>query len=253
MAILKGDNFEIRGVRLVVFDRDGTLIDLYNYWAGMIGLRSELISRELNLEDKDKKALMYAMGIDLDKKHLRPEGPVGLKKREIVMQAAVDYLGGISIKGSTKLCFEAFKKADELSLDKMDAFLKPLEGLTSLLGSLKKNGCMIAIATTDKSHRAKMTMERLGIIDYFSVILGADSVKRPKPAPEMLNLILNRLNINKEEAVMVGDAVTDIQMGISAGVKTIGVTSGLATEEKLRQLTPCVISDISHLEVLNGD
>src|SRR3989338_2908577 len=112
MATLIGDNFKIPEVQLVVFDRDGTLIDLYSYWSGMIGLRSDSISKELKLRDEEKKQLMFSMGIDLDKKCLRPEGPVGLKKREIVMQAAVDYLNSISAKNSERICFDAFKKAD---------------------------------------------------------------------------------------------------------------------------------------------
>lgn len=249
MATLTGDNFKISGVRLVVFDRDGTLIDLYIYWSGMIGLRSELICGKLELGNRDRKELIYAMGVDLDKKRLRPEGPVGLKKREIVMQAAIDYLQRIGVDDGERICFEAFKKADELSMDKIDTFLRPLNGLNTLLEKLKEYGCMCAIATTDKSYRAKMTMERLNLINYFDIILGADNVIASKPAPDMLNLALNRLKVIKAEAVIVGDAITDIQMGINAGVKAIGVCSGLTDEEKLRQLTPYVIPDISHLQV----
>jgi len=249
MAILIGDNFKFSGIRLVVFDRDGTLIDLYAYWSGMIGLRSDIICQKFNLEDKNKKDLMYTMGVDVDNGRLRPEGPVGLKKREIVMQAAVDYLKTIGVDDGERICLDSFNKADGLSLAKMEIFIKPLKDLTSLLNKLKKYGCMIGIATTDKSDRARMTMEKLNLIDYFDIILGTDNVASPKPAPDMLNLALNKLGVGRDEAVMVGDAITDIQMGINAGVKAIGVCSGLASKEDLCKLTSYVIPDISYLDI----
>ena len=98
-----------------------------------------------------------------------------------------------------------------------------------------------------------MTMEKLNLIDYFDIILGADSVTAGKPAPEMLNLALTKLGASKDASVMIGDAITDIQMGINAGVKTIGVCSGLTKENKLRELTPYVISDISRLRINEDD
>jgi phosphoglycolate phosphatase-like HAD superfamily hydrolase len=50
---------------------------------------------------------------------------------------------------------------------------------------------------------------------------------------------------------MVGDALTDIQMGLNAGLKaSIGVLSGFATAEQLRTLTPFVVHDVSELNLL---
>jgi phosphoglycolate phosphatase-like HAD superfamily hydrolase len=50
---------------------------------------------------------------------------------------------------------------------------------------------------------------------------------------------------------MVGDALTDVEMGLNAGLKaSIGVLSGFATAEQLRTLTPFVAQDASEITVL---
>ena len=68
----------------------------------------------------------------------------------------------------------------------------------------------------------------------------------------MLHLILKELSVDREDTVMVGDAITDIEMGINAGVKaSIGVCSGLTPKEMLLEKTQYVIEDISKIIVLN--
>ena len=56
---------------------------------------------------------------------------------------------------------------------------------------------------------------------YFDVIIGENDVKRSKPDPEGILCALKKLNC--QEGYYVGDNVTDIQAGINAGIKTVGV------------------------------
>ena len=51
-------------VRLVIFDKDGTLIELYRYWSAMVGLRARLISEKLGIGRQHLSGLVYAMGVD---------------------------------------------------------------------------------------------------------------------------------------------------------------------------------------------
>ena len=74
---------------------------------------------------------------------------------------------------------------------------------------------------------------------------------RSKPDPEMLHLVLERLGVDRSRAVMVGDALNDVQMGLNAGLKAaIGVLTGFATADQLRELTPFVARDVSEIAVL---
>jgi len=83
-------------------------------------------------------------------------------------------------------------------------------------------------------------------------VVGEDLVANCKPHPDMANLILKKLSVDKENTVIVGDAITDIEMGLNAGLKaSIGVCSGLTSARKLEEKTEFVIEDISRIRVLN--
>ncbi|NQU17127.1 MAG: HAD family hydrolase [Candidatus Saganbacteria bacterium] len=240
----------LEDIQLVIFDRDGTMIDLYHYWSQMIKMRSVMICNELGLSDNHKNNLMSVMGIDVEKKKIKPEGPVGIKKREVVMQAAVDYLLSIKMGNKNDFCIKVFSEVDKISQDEVAKLISPIEGLYPLLEGLKSSGCKIAIATTDRTGRAELSVKFLKINDKIDFVIGSDGVECSKPAPDMINLILKKLNIDKTNTIMVGDAASDIKMGINAGVKAgIAVCSGITPEKKLSELTPLVIKDISEIKI----
>jgi phosphoglycolate phosphatase-like HAD superfamily hydrolase len=73
-------------------------------------------------------------------------------------------------------------------------------------------------------------------------------ISNTKPDPEMANLILSKLNVPRDKAIMVGDAMSDVELGVNAGLKaSVGVLSGLAAEEELRGVTRHVISSIAEI------
>lgn len=246
------NNQTIEGIDLVIFDKDGTLMDLYHYWSQMVGLRAKFICQKLGLDAKHYDNIMYEMGVDSKAGKLRSEGPVGLKKREIVLQAAVDYLSSIGYPDTHILCFDVFKEVDNLSSENLRQFIRPIDGANDIVNNLSKNGCKIAIATTDVTERAKLAMEFLGIADKVDFIAGANMVSNSKPDPEMIHIILNTLNVDRSNAVIVGDAITDVQLGINADLKaSIGVLTGLSSYEQLKMVTPYVANGISDLKIIN--
>lgn len=251
MVNLKVNQDVIKGIDLIIFDRDGTLIDLYHYWVQMVGKRAELICERFNLDINHQGKLMYVMGIDEKNHRIRAEGPVGIKKREIVMQAASDYLHSIGLRGTQSICIGIFEAVDTWSKSNLSSLIKPLEGLYDLLDALVNRACKIAIATTDKTERAWLSINFLGIASKVNFVIGTDGVNRPKPAPDMINVILDNFKIDGINAVMVGDAETDIKMGQNAGLKaSIAVCSGITPRERLTQLTDYVVDDISKIKII---
>jgi HAD superfamily hydrolase (TIGR01509 family) len=248
LATLSVDRKFIHDVGLVIFDKDGTLIELYHYWSQMVALRARLICEALGLDAEHEAGLRWALGVDEKAGRLRPEGPVGLKKREIVIQAAVDYLAGAGRSDASAVCAAAFERADEESSRDPGRFVRPTPGAAALVDALHADGCRIAIATVDLSRRAKLAVDFLGFGGKIDLLVGADQVARPKPAPDMLDFILKTLDIKPSRAVMVGDALTDIQMGLNAGLKaSIGVLTGFATRDQLQSVTPFVAADLSKI------
>ena len=252
MADIRVGSEVINDIRLLIFDKDGTLMELHYYWTQMVGLRAELICSGLDLGKDHIEKIAYSMGADIKTGRLLPEGPVGLKKREVVLQAAVDYLNDIGCNDVHDLCFNAFQQVDDISSKDLKRFVKPIGGASELLRKATRCGCKTAIATIDRRERAKLAMECLGFADVIDLVIGADDVSHPKPDPEQINFILNAFKIDRENAIMVGDATTDVQMGVNAGLKaSIGVLTGLATLEQLKGITPYVVEDVSKIEIVN--
>ena len=94
------------------------------------------------------------------------------------------------------------------------------------LTTLHERGLQLAIC----SSRARPTLDgfvkSFHIEDYFSMIVSANDVQHHKPHPEPVQVILERLGVPAEEALVVGDANYDILMGRNAGCRTCGVTYG---------------------------
>lgn len=251
MAKLKICSSMIDGIELVILDKDGTVIDLYYCWSQIVGYRVDAAKVKLGFNDAQKKEVMYAMGIDLENQRIRDGGPVGFKRREVVMQAMMDALSALGFPDTYEICCQAFDEADRKSRDNLKEIVKPTEGIVKFITDLHNKGCRVAIATTDRTERARWTVELLGVSHVVDMIIGSDKVKNHKPEAETVELILRELAVNKKSAVIIGDAITDIEMGINAGLSaSIGFCSGLTPREKFLEKTKYTVDSITQIEVI---
>ena len=175
----------IPDVRLVVFDKDGTLIDVHAYWVNIVRLRSEVMGRRLNLSRKDVAGLMDAMGVDVLQMRVKRTGPVGIKQRHVVLRAGADYLDARGYGDQTDGLVEAFAETDRLSVTGLDEMIQPIEGLYALVDSLVTCGCRVGVATADRTDRATLALQHLKIASSIDFVAGADMVRAPKPAPDI--------------------------------------------------------------------
>lgn len=244
------NNRDVDDIHLAIFDKDGTIIELHHYWGKMVSFRANYIAEQLGLTDVEKTAVMYAMGFDKTAKRLRSQGPVGLKPREVVLMAAVEYLESIGYHNTYNLCYDVFDSIDQISSAILYELIKPIDGVLELLHHLHEKGCKIAIATTDRTERARLAIDYLGCSPFIDCIIGADLVKMPKPHPETIQKILNETGCDSIRTIMVGDALTDVTMGIQAKCQaSIGVLTGLTSEKELLEVTPYVINSVSAIHI----
>lgn len=97
------------------------------------------------------------------------------------------------------------------------------------LGNYKK-----AVVSNKREALSKRCLEGLGLLEFFDVVLGSDSVPEKKPSPMPVLEVLRRLGVSKDEAVVIGDSNYDIESAHSAGVKIIAVTYGYRPKEVLK-------------------
>jgi AHBA synthesis associated protein len=99
-------------------------------------------------------------------------------------------------------------------------------GVTSVLHELRDRKYRMAIATGKAGDRARHLLRALDVLSYFDFVVGSDEVARAKPAPDIVLRVLGLLNARPEEAVMVGDSVTDIAAAHAADVDALAALWG---------------------------
>jgi len=91
----------------------------------------------------------------------------------------------------------------------------------------------------------------LKMASLFDVIVGSDDVAFGKPSPDMIFEALKKTESKPDEAVIVGDSVSDMQMRKNAKVKAcIGVLTGFTPRKELEQLADAIVSSVAELYVL---
>ena len=95
--------------------------------------------------------------------------------------------------------------------------------IDDLLKYIKELGLKLAIVTGKAKRSLDISLRALQMEDLFEVLVTGDDVIDPKPHPEGVFKALTLLNVQKEDAIFIGDSEADIVAGLQAGVVTIGV------------------------------
>ena len=89
-----------------------------------------------------------------------------------------------------------------------------------------EQGYPMALVTNKPTPFVAPLLAALGIIDYFSLIIGGDDVVEKKPHPAPLYLVLGKLGLRAHELLFVGDSRNDIQAAQGAGCPSAALTYG---------------------------
>ncbi len=204
------------GIKLIIYDLDGTLIDSKE----AIVETFNRVVEELGEEACPADAIMEMIGLPLTEmfKKVLPE-----EKHEKIQACWDRFVVIYADVGSRKTHI--------------------LPGVEETLKHFKGAGYLQSIATTKRGDVASQLLGTLGLRGYFDLVLGINDVAAPKPAPDIINLTLKRLDVKPQESVLVEDTTIGLEAGKKAGVHTIGVTTGTHNREKLATLNPNYIVD----------
>lgn len=232
---------------LIIFDKDGTLIDVHFYWTAMIRLRADKIVQKYFPGRSDAESiwldLVETMGINHNTGRMKREGPVGIRPRSYIIQVVVEALCRTSNPVPAKEIEQIFNEVDQNTLGRILDFVKILPGVADFLKQAHAAGVKLAIATSDRTDRAEETFREMGLLNYFDSVLGGDRIQRSKPEPEMVNRLISELGVKREKTVVVGDHPVDILMGQNAGLTcNVGVLTGLGRTEDFLSM-PCILAD----------
>lgn len=209
-------------IKAVIFDIDGTLIDSNDAHAESFVKAFEKFGKEVPFEEIK---CLIGMGAD-----------------EILEK----YLSKSEIEDFGEKLTEYRK---QVFLKDFMPKLKTFPNIRELMEKLKSDGKKIVLASSASEEELKAYRDILKISDLLEEETSADDVEDAKPAPDIFQAALRKLkNIDKNEAIVIGDTPYDVAAARKADLKMIGVTSGgWSKEEMLKKGSEQVYKDISDI------
>jgi len=109
----------------------------------------------------------------------------------------------------------------------------PYEGIVDMLQELKKEGVQLAVLSNKPHLQTKDVVATFFDEDTFARVYGQQEGVPRKPDPAAVHMILEELEVSREECLYIGDSDVDMQTGCAAGVPAVGVTWGFRTKDVL--------------------
>jgi phosphoglycolate phosphatase len=232
----------LHGLDLVVFDKDGTLIEFHAMWSGWA---VELADRLEAATGRPLRASLYAsLGYDAATGRAIAGGRLAAtpmaRLRELTLARLVD--DGVEPVAAERAMAIAWHAPDPVAL------ARPVTDLRALFTTMRGRGMAIAIATTDDREPTERTLAALGVTHLVDATVCADDGIPVKPAGDMVRHLATSLSRSPSRTAVVGDSVADLQMGRAAGAARVyGVLTGVGTVEDLAPLADEVLGSVADL------
>lgn len=229
--MVNGTTTKIDGI---IFDKDGTLFDFHTTWS----VWAHGVILDLTGGDADHAARMAdVMDFDLTARRYRPTSPlIACTNREAAEHVARALPG--------RCVDEIERYLSQTSLDVPQAEAVPL---APFLAGMMRAGIATGVVTNDTEAGARAHLAKAGVLESFAFVAGFDSGHGAKPEPGGLLAFARATGLDPARIAMVGDSTHDLHAGRAAGMVTIGVLTGPATEPDLSPHADIVLPDIGHI------
>jgi len=214
----------IKKIKTVLFDFEGTLVD-FQY---------KLKDFEIDLAK------------ELQKMHFLSNDFASTKGYDQMINRAVE----LAASGKFDFSPEEVKErvgliSDRYDLDALSRW-QPLTGTGDILTILRNTGFKLGLITNAGRKAIKEAVFRFKLDRIFHVTVTRNDVVLIKPSGQGILAALSALGAEKDEAVFIGDSISDILAARHAGVKVISLLGGQCAESELLEYNPDYI--ISSME-----
>jgi len=196
-------------VKAVIFDLDGTVVD----------------SNDLHVEAWNQAFLHFG-------KHF----PIAELRRHIGKgsdQYLPEFLSPDELR---KIGKEIDEYRSKLFREKFLPRVKPFPKVRELFERIKRDGKRIALATSSHKDDVQTYTDLARISDFVDCEITADDTDKSKPAPDVFEAAIDRLDVPVNNAIAIGDTRFDVEAAKRIGLGTIGFLCGRAADEQtLRQ------------------
>ncbi|MFQ3349091.1 MAG: phosphoglycolate phosphatase [Paracoccaceae bacterium] len=217
----------------LLFDKDGTLFDFAQSW----GQCMALILGALTEDEGKQNHLGKLVGFDLAQMCFVPNSLFIAGTVAETASVMARHLPNHTEKGIIAL-IRSFA---------VQSKMVPVVPLVPLMQVFRSLGLKLGVATNDNYDTARSHLSVSGLLPYLDFVAGADSGFGAKPETGMLLAFANEMALEPSHVAMVGDSHHDLLAGRSAGMMTVGILTGIATENELKDLADVALPDISVL------
>jgi pyrophosphatase PpaX len=124
-----------------------------------------------------------------------------------------------------------------------DALARPFAQTGQVLSSLRGRGYAIGVVTSKSRELALRGLQLCKLDELIDAAIYMEDTLRHKPEPEPILAALEKLRLQPDEAVYVGDSFHDIVAGRAAGVRTIAAAWGPMPRAELERERPDVMAE----------
>ncbi len=214
-------------MRTVVFDLDGTLADT----SGDLVAAANACFRQMGAADQLDAAA---------------DAGTALRGGRAMLRLGLERLGD---PDNDALIDQYYPVLLEAYAGAIDTHTKFYPGAMQSVETLRAEGYAVAICTNKPEYLARALLTRLGVLEVFDSLVGADSLRMRKPDPEALFETVRRAGGDVSRCLLVGDTVTDRETARAAGVPSVLVTFG-PNGGDMAALAPEAMID--HFDELHG-
>ncbi|PZE63568.1 HAD family hydrolase [Curtobacterium sp. MCBD17_021] len=121
--------------------------------------------------------------------------------------------------------------------------LRLLPGARELLEAVAARGHAVVLATSAPQNELDRLLELLDADQWVTAVTSGEDVEQAKPAPDIIEVALEKVGVDAASAVMVGDAMWDVDSSGRVGVTCIGVMTGGIGGDELRGAGAAAVYD----------
>jgi HAD superfamily hydrolase (TIGR01509 family) len=145
---------------------------------------------------------------------------IGMDGQRLAREMAA--LAGVAVDQSSVADID--RKAGE-GFARLNAEPRPLPGAEALLAALDSNGIPWAIATSSRRQQVSASVAALRLATPPAIVDG-ETVRKAKPAPDLLLAAARGLQVDPAGCWAVGDSIWDIRAAKAAGMASVAVAAG---------------------------
>ena len=103
-----------------------------------------------------------------------------------------------------------------------------ITGIDQVLDFAKKKKLKQAIYTLNTNQNARISLNKVNLLKYFEIITGRDNVDNPKPHPDHLIFICDKINVDPSKILVIGDTSRDIEGALNVGARSVAIQTKIS-------------------------